>query len=97
MITLCVRLWAAAGHQDELSAYEDGVLSLLVEHGGQVVARVRCPSGQTPDSPDEVQILDLPDEDALARFLADPRRLAAAELRRRAVTRTEVVRGAHLR
>lgn len=91
-VTLCVLLWSLEGHEDELSSYEDGVLALLAEHGGIVTSRVRRRAGERAELPLEVQILDLPHEDTLTRFLADPRRLAAAEVRDRSVARTEVIR-----
>lgn len=91
-VTLCVLLWPVAGHEDELSDYEDGVLALLREHGGTVTSRVRRRDGERAELPLEVQLIDLPDEDTLAQFLTDPRRLASAELRDRCVARTEVIR-----
>lgn len=93
--TMCVLLWAVAGHENELSTYEDGVLALLAEHGGTVTSRVRRRDGESGELPLEVQIVELPDEETLTRFLADPRRLAAAEVRDRSVARTELIRVTH--
>jgi hypothetical protein len=39
--TLCVLLWAQPGAQAALTAYEDRVLRLVPDHGGQVVHRAR--------------------------------------------------------
>lgn len=65
--TLCVLLWAVDGHEGELTGYEDGVLRLLVEHGGVVTSRVRRLAGESAELPLEVQILELPDEETLTR------------------------------
>ena len=93
--TLCVLLWAVDGHEHELTAYEDDVLAVLVEHGGTVTSRVRRQAGESAELPLEVQILELADEETLTRFLADPRRLAAAEVRDRSISRTELIRVTH--
>jgi uncharacterized protein (DUF1330 family) len=89
-LTLCVQLWAVPGHEGLLTTYEDEVLSLLGEHGGRLLHRVR--SVEAGDGPYEVQLIELPDQVALDAFMADPRRLAAAPIRDRSVARTEVLR-----
>lgn len=87
---LCVRLWAVPGNEGLLATYEDEVLSLLGDHGGRLVQRVR--SVERGEGPYEIQLVELPDEAALEAYLADPRRLAAAPIRDRSVARTEVTR-----
>ena len=44
------------------------------------------------DGPLEVQLLELPSQDALDRYLADDRRTALGEGREAAIARTEVQR-----
>jgi len=58
---------------DRAAAYEDAVLPLLVEHGGEVVFRGRQ-VGDDPTLPAEVQILRVPSDDVLDAYLADDRR-----------------------
>ena len=89
-LTLCVLLWPTPGHDEVLVAYEDEVLALLGDHRARVVQRVRKVGDG--DGPLEVQIIELPDEEALAGFMADPRRVAAADVRDRAIARTEIIR-----
>jgi len=86
VITLCVFLWAADRERDGLGRYEDAVLALLGDHGGRLVVRVRS-NGDGP--PDEVQVIQFDGPDAMASFMDDPRRLALAGDRARAIERTE--------
>jgi uncharacterized protein (DUF1330 family) len=83
-------LWAAVGEERALADYEDAVLALVPEHGGEVVSRVR--RADHGDGPLEVQVIHLPDEDALTAYMNDPRRLALADTHRRVVARTELIR-----
>lgn len=89
-LTLCVLLWPTPGHEKALSAYEDEVLALLGDHGARVVQRVR--SVEAGDGPLEVQVIELPDEQALAAFMSDPRRVASADERDRVIARTDIMR-----
>lgn len=89
-LELCVLLWAAEGRETELEAYEDAVLALVPRHGGRVMSRVvRTDDG---DGPREVQIIHLPDEDALQSYLHDPDRTALAETHRAVIARTDLIR-----
>lgn len=94
-LTLCCLLWAHPGRRADLIAYEDEVLAMLIDHHGEVLARgVTAVGGglefDAPDPPDEVQVLRIADRDALADFLADPRRAALADQRDRAIARTQL-------
>jgi len=93
-ITLLVRLWAHPGREADLAAYESTVLAGVPEVGGQVVARVTPVDGSESgaDEPAETQVIMLPDEDALQRYMKDPRRLALTAQRDAAIARTEIVR-----
>lgn len=91
-VTLCVLLWPTEGHADLLSRYEDDVLALVPVHGGRVLSRVRALPGQDAALPTEVQLIEMPDDDALAAYMADPACVALSDVRDRAVARTDVVR-----
>ncbi len=93
-LTLAVLLWPRPGEDDALCAYEDDVLALLPDHGGRVVSRVRRRAGEV--GPLEVQIIDLPGDSALDAYLADPRRAKLADVRQRAIARTDVIRVDHV-
>ena len=89
-VTLCVILWAREDHQADVVSYEDRVLQLLPDHGGQVLQRARA-TGK-PGQPLEVQLIQFPSEDALASFMGDERRGALASDRDAAIERTDVLR-----
>ncbi|MFF2620785.1 DUF1330 domain-containing protein [Oerskovia jenensis] len=91
-LTLCVLLWAVDGQVDSLARYEDDVLALVPLHGGRVTSRVRAVPGEDPSLPTEVQVIEMPDDAALAAYMADPARVALADVRDRVVARTQIVR-----
>ncbi|WP_336707109.1 hypothetical protein [Oerskovia sp. USHLN155] len=91
-LTLCVLLWAVDGQVDPLTRYEDEVLALVPVHGGRVASRVRSVPGEDPAVPAEVQVIEMPDDAALAAYMADPARVALADVRDRVVARTQIVR-----
>ncbi len=88
---MCVLLWAHAGQEDALTSYEDAVLKLMGEHGGRVRERGRVVGGGE-GAPSEVQFLEFRDEDALAAYMHDPRRLALAADRDLAIAKISVLR-----
>ena len=84
-------LHAVPGRGAALAAYEDKVLAILQSrYGGSVLQRLTV----TGDGPTEVQVLELPDEEALTAFLADPERVALTAERDACVARTELFRAA---
>jgi antibiotic biosynthesis monooxygenase (ABM) superfamily enzyme len=85
-IELCCLLRALPGRERDMAAYEDTVLALVPDHGGEVVSRV---IGDGADGrPHEVQVFRFPDQAALDAYMADPRRLALAGERDRTVAET---------
>jgi uncharacterized protein (DUF1330 family) len=90
-LRLCVLLWEQPGRGKELAAFEDAVLALLPAHGGTVIARDTVLDRDDGD-PLEVQILELPDEDALTAYLNDPGRAAVLGQRDSIIARTQVLR-----
>ena len=64
---LTALLWPHEGQQQALIDYEDTVLALIPKHGGRVIERVR--RTDDGDGPFEVQVIELPDEDALAAYM----------------------------
>jgi hypothetical protein len=63
------------GRLDTFAAYEDAVLPLLAEHGGQLQRRLR-----TLDNRVEAHIVSFPSEKEFTAYRADPRRTAAAPM-----------------
>lgn len=87
-LTLCCLLWARPGLVAEMSAYEDAVISLLADHGAEILHRA---FGDGNDQhPHEVQLYTFPSQASLDAFLADPRRLELADERDRVIARTEL-------
>ena len=89
-VTLLVQPWAVPGHEQLLVEYDDQVLPRLAPHGAKILQRVRAIDAN--DGPLEAHLLEFPSEDALDAYMADPERLALADLRERAIGRTELVR-----
>ena len=63
----------------DASAYEDEAIALFADHGGELLSRVRRRPDQDTSLPWEVHLLRFPDRDALAAYMADPRRQALVE------------------
>ncbi|GAB3574255.1 hypothetical protein GCM10027406_04050 [Leifsonia lichenia] len=94
-LQLCVLLWATDGNDDALTHYEDTVLALVPKHGGHVVSRVRRVERDGDgdgEAPLEVQVIRLPDDAALQSYLADPERVALADVHRTVIARTDLIR-----
>ncbi|GGU33726.1 hypothetical protein GCM10007979_35950 [Nocardioides albus] len=87
-IRLCCLLWAQGGEAEALHAYEDRVLELISEHGGEVVHRAIA--DDAPGQPDEVQLFRFLDQASLDAYMNDERRTALSAERDAAVARTEV-------
>jgi antibiotic biosynthesis monooxygenase (ABM) superfamily enzyme len=85
-IELCCLLRARPGMEREMTAYEDKVLALIPEHGGEVVSRVIGDGAE--GHPHEVQVCRFPGQAAIDAYMADPRRLALADERDRTVAET---------
>jgi uncharacterized protein (DUF1330 family) len=88
-LTLCVLLWARPGAEDSLISYEDRVLGIAAEHGGQVLQRAR--GSGTGGQPLEIQLLEFPSTHALEAFMTDDRRQVLAGERDKAIAKTEVI------
>jgi uncharacterized protein (DUF1330 family) len=86
-LILCVLLWARDGEDGALHDYEDRVLTLIPEHGGEVLSRVTMPASD--ELPCEVQVIRFPGSSAMDAYLADERRMALSPLRDQSVARTE--------
>lgn len=87
-LLLCCLLWANDGQTAGLTEYEDDVLALIPEHGGQVVQRAQ--SDGASGHPHEVQLFRFPSQSSLDSYLADPRRTSRLDERDRVVKRTEL-------
>ncbi|MEI7057431.1 hypothetical protein WBG06_16530 [Nocardioides sp. CCNWLW239] len=86
-VLLCCLLWAHTGEAESLHAYEDRVLQLIQEHGGEVVQRALA---DTAGQPDEVQLFRFPGQSSLDAYLNDERRTSLSAERDAAVARTEL-------
>ena len=89
-LVLTALLWPHPGQEQLLIDYEDAVLALIPQHGGRVLSRVRRIDDS--DGPFEQQVIEMPDEDAVAAYMADPVRVGLADTHARAIARTDVSR-----
>jgi uncharacterized protein (DUF1330 family) len=90
-----VLLYPVEGREDLLVEYEDLATSRYAHYGAVLRQRVRTTdvrsgAGDGPP-PFEVQIVDFPSQAALDQFLVDPERVAADDLRQRAIARTDIL------
>ena len=92
-LRLCVLLWEHEGRAHDLETFEDAVLALLPNHGGRLLARDSVVDRHDGD-PLEIQLVELPDEAALASYLRDPARsdLASRHARDALIARTQLLR-----
>lgn len=92
-IQLCVLLWEHPGRGHDLAAFEDEVLALLPEHGGRLISRHVVIERDDGD-PLEVQVIEMPDEEALTGYVRDPvrARLARTHDRDAIIARTQLLR-----
>lgn len=85
-IELCCLLRARPGLEAEMTAYEDRVLALVPEHGGELLSRA---IGDGADGhPHEVHTYRFPLQASLDAYLADPRRTVLTAERDRVVEST---------
>jgi len=89
-LVLTALLWPHPGQEQLLIDYEDAVLALIPQHGGRVLSRVRRIDDS--DGPFELQVIEMPNEDAVAAYMVDPVRVALADTHARAIARTDVSR-----
>ena len=92
-LRLCILLWECAGRAHNPAAFEDAVLALLPDHGGRLLARDSVVDRRDGD-PLEVQLIEMPDEEALAGYLRDPVRADFARTHDRdaVIARTQLLR-----
>jgi len=84
-----VFLWSHPEMEHSLIAYEDAVLALVDQHDGRVVNRARTDGAD--GRPLEIQLFEWASQEAMDGYLADPRRVALAAEREKAIARTEIV------
>lgn len=94
---LTVLLYLVPGQEEVFAQYEDLALSLLGEHGGELLYRLRPRATEVvssgADQPYEIHLLTFPDEYAFEQFLQNPARLAYAGLRAQAIRQTVIIKG----
>jgi uncharacterized protein (DUF1330 family) len=88
-LTLVVLLHV--GDPKEFERFERRASSIMARHGGRIERRIR--TAIEDDAPDEVHVVTFTSENDLEAYLQDPELAALAELRQRAIRRTEVWRG----
>jgi hypothetical protein len=74
-VTLCAIFRVPSAGLEAFLAYEDAVLPLLADHGGELQRRLR-----TADSATEIHLIRFPSRSHLDAYRADRRRTAHAEL-----------------
>ena len=89
-LRMCVLLWEQPGRDKDLAEFEDTVLAMVPDYGGTVVSRETVIDRADGD-PLEVQVLEMPDDQAVKAYMADPRRDALPP-RGEIIARTQILR-----
>jgi uncharacterized protein (DUF1330 family) len=89
-LRMCVLLWEQPGRDKDLAEFEDAVLAMVPDYGGAVLSRETVIDRADGD-PLEVQILEMPDQQAVTGHLNDPRRAPLAT-RDSVIARTQILR-----
>ena len=91
---MTVLIYVAPGERETFAEYERRAMPVMAEHGGRAECMMR-PTAVAGDLalPDEVHVLSFETEDGFERYRADPRVVALAPLRERAIARAIFMRG----
>ena len=89
MIQIIVLLYAGEGGKAALKAYQEEVMPIFHEHGGQMVSASHASVPREGD-PDEIHIVHFAGRVELEAFRADPRHAALKDKRMYAVRDTRL-------
>jgi len=78
---LLAELWEAPGAEADFRKFQDLILGIVQDHGGQILGVDRPSKTDAPDGPDEIHRVQFPDADALIAYRADPRHVQLSGLR----------------
>jgi uncharacterized protein (DUF1330 family) len=109
-LTLVALIYLHPGSDEAFERFETAAGRIMMRHGGRIDRRIRfgaageaanagpasgaVTGGATVRSPDEIHIVQFPDEASFASYRADPELLALADLRASAIRETVIWRGA---
>ena len=82
--------WANPDTGEDLSTYLDGIVEMMVEHGGIVTHR--GVTDASDDQPLEIHMCQFESEDELDNFMGDARRVSLSPERVRVIARMEIMR-----
>ena len=89
MIQIIVLLYAGEGGKTALKAYQEEVMPIFHEYGGQLISASHASTPRS-DDPDEVHIVHFPSSEALKAFRADPRHAPLIDKRKYAIRDTRL-------
>jgi hypothetical protein len=95
MLYMTVHLFGYPGIPGGFREYEMKALDIFRRHGGEVIVayapiQMGGGRGEAGETPDEIQVLRIPDRDRFDAFMQDPERMGMAEERARVIRKTEV-------
>jgi len=93
---LVVQLWVVPGREAEFEAFETRAAELMAPHGGRVERAIRMTTGNSPDAPYEVHIVEFPSEADYLAFADDPAVGRLRGLRAQIISRTDVLFGSSI-
>jgi uncharacterized protein (DUF1330 family) len=83
MFTIIVHIWATDGNLERLEAFEKEAWRCIHAHQGTLLTAFR-PKRTSDTQPDEIHVLQFPDETAFQKLLDDPAYQALADQRNKA-------------
>ena len=87
-LTLVALLYVNEGREKEFERFETAAAEIMRDYGGRLERRIVFGARADGDQPDEIHLVNFPDERAFERYRADQRLREMAQLRATAIRRT---------
>jgi uncharacterized protein (DUF1330 family) len=96
-LLLLARLFVHPGREAEFRQFESAAARIMARYGGRIEKVIRPLSSSPQESlPHEIHLISFPGQEAFDAYRADAELAGLAELRQRAILRTELVIGVEM-
>lgn len=90
MLHVLALLYHSQSDVETFRAFETKALSIVNTHGGKLVSAFVPQNAQNPDKPDEIHLIEFPDQAAFDAYRNDPKTMALSSERDAIVSNTIV-------